>query len=160
MLSGVHFPRVLGIGVGIRHRFVRAELVISLLVAMVIGAIIDVVDVVPLSPDEVGQLVKDDVVGEVRREGGEAGVELDAAGAGCAAPERCLATDAQPPGRIAVLPGEGAQASGEDGAGGPPVEPIGREDGLAAAAAGALQTGERPPDPAELGQGEPVGLIE
>jgi hypothetical protein len=106
------------------------------------------------------ELVKDDVVGEVRREGGEAGVELDAAGAGCAAPERCLATDAQPPGRIAVLPGEGAQASGEDGAGGPPVEPIGREDGLAAAAAGALQTGERPPDPAELGQGEPVGLIE
>jgi len=59
-----------------------------------------------------------------------------------------------------MLAGEGAQASGEDGPCGPPVEPLGREDRLAAAGAGALETGERPPDPAELGQGETMGLVE
>jgi hypothetical protein len=105
-----------------------------------------------MPPDAgVDELVEDDVVGEVRRDSGEAGVELDTAGPGRAAPERLLTADAQPSWRVAMLAGEGAQASGEDGAGVPPVEPIGREDGLAAAGAGALETGERPPDPAELG---------
>jgi hypothetical protein len=58
VLSGVDVPRVLGIGVGVRHRFVRTEIVLSLLVAMVIGTVVDVVDVVPLPPDEVGQFMK------------------------------------------------------------------------------------------------------
>jgi len=50
----------------------------------------------PAMPPDAGvdELVEDDIVGEVRREGGEASVELDAAGAGRAAPESCLATDA------------------------------------------------------------------
>jgi hypothetical protein len=107
----------------------------------------------------VDELMEDDVVGQVRRHHGQERVELDPAGARGAAPERTLAPDAQAAGAEAVLAGQGVQASGQDGPGGAPVEPFGRGDRLPAAVPGPVQPGPRPPDPGQLGQGQPPGFV-
>jgi len=108
----------------------------------------------------VDELVEDDVIGEVGRQDGEAGVELDAPGARGAAPKRGLPPDAQPAGREPVLPGQRVQASGEKGAGRPVVEARSRVDGFAASFSGLGDASLGPSDPDPLAEGDPPGLVD
>ena len=59
-----------------------------------------------------------------------------------------------------MLTGQGFEPSGERVAGGSPVDPGGRFDGLAAPLAGQIDAGLGPPDPGPLAEGEETGLFE
>jgi hypothetical protein len=114
-----------------------------------------------VAPDPgVNEFVDDDVVGQVGRQDGQMDVELDAPRTRGAAPERALAADAQPPGREAVLAGQGVDAFGEKRPGRPAVDPGRRVDGLAAPVAGLPDAGLGPADPGELAEGDEAGLLE
>ncbi len=106
------------------------------------------------------EFVKDDVIGQVRRHDGQERVELDAAGGRGAAPDGPLAADTQAAGAIAVLAGQSVQALGEIRPGGAAVQTLSGLDRLTAAAAGALNMGERAPDPANLGEGDSSRFLE
>lgn len=78
------------------------------------------------SDTSMDQFVENDVVRKVRRQDGQPGVELDAAGGRGAAPERALGPHAQSFVSEAVFFGQSGQTSGEMGAGGLAVEALGR----------------------------------
>ena len=101
--------------------------------------------VAPLT--RVDEFVNNDVIAELRRQNGQAGVELDAAGNRGASPEGSLLPNAQPAGLKAMLVRQRRQPPGKVFPRLTAVKTLRRDHGLAATVPGEVNPAERPPDP-------------